>query len=841
MASSRRDFIQVSTAAASALTLGSLGLDRRALASEAWTGQLARNPAVRAFEAGMLRARPVPLDKVRLTGGPLKHVQDITGTYLLSLEPDRMLAYYRERAGLAPKAEPYGGWDGGGRNLTGHIAGHHLSGVSLMYAATGDRRFKDRVDYIVGELKEVQDAHGDGYLSALEGCREAFAALARDEIRSGGFDLNGLWSPWYTLHKTYAGLRDAYRYAGNSLALELEIKYAAWAEGVLDPLSEAQVQRMLLTEFGGMNEVFADLYADTGDRRWLDLSYRFEHHAFTDALKRHQDNLNGKHGNTQIPKLIGSAARYGYEGDPADVTAAAFFWDRVVQHHTYATGGHSQAEYFGPPDQLARRVDGRVAETCNVYNMLKLTRRLFSLRPDPLYADFQERALFNHILASIDPEDGRTSYMVPVGRGVQQEYQNMLRSFTCCVGSGMESHALHGDGLYYESDDTVWINLFVPSTAELATAGERIEMETGFPDGDTATVRLTLPAARAFTLAVRRPSWAGDQFRLSVNGQPIDQPPLESFRAGGAGNRRVQSPYDDKPQPGVYVELARAWRNGDTVELHLPKSLHLEPTPDDPGVTAIMWGPLALAGDMGPRQEGRGGGPGGQAAEPSPVPVLVAADRPLDAWITPAGVPGDFRTARVARVPETPAMTGDVALAPFYRTHRRRYSIYFDLLTPEVFDARVAAIAAERERLRRLEAATVGFIQPGDETTESAAGYQSEPDRRPQRGGGRSSRGGPGWFSYDLPVDPAVPMALVVTYRNNEGQTATGDFEVLVDGTAIARFAPDDEPDGFFDVEYAIPANLVRGKSRVTIRFQADGEAGRIAPVYGVRVIRAGG
>src|ERR1043165_7479719 len=359
-------------------------------------------------------ARPLPLTAVRLTGGPLKQAQDLDIKYLLELEPDRMLAYYRKRAGLEPKAPGYGGWDGDGRNLTGHIAGHYLSAVSLMYAATGDVRFKQRADYIVKELKEVQDKNGDGYLGAIDGGREKFAEVAQGNIRSSSFDLNGMWSPWYTLHKTYAGLRDAYRYTGNKTALDVETKYAGWAERTLAPLDASQLARMLNTEHGGMNEILVDLWADTGDKRWLDLSYKFEHHAFTDALKRHQDNLNGKHGNCQIPKLCGSAARYGYTGDIGDIMAASFFWDRVVQHHSYSTGGHGLAEYFGAPDQLSPRVDGRTCESCNVYNMLKLTRRLFSFTPDAHLADFHERALFNHYLASIDPQDARTSYMVPV-------------------------------------------------------------------------------------------------------------------------------------------------------------------------------------------------------------------------------------------------------------------------------------------------------------------------------------------------------------------------------------------------------------------------------------------
>ena len=250
-------------------------------------------------------ARPLPLSDVRITGGPLKRAQDLNAEYLLKLEPDRMLAYYRKRAGLEPKAQGYTGWDGDGRNLTGHIAGHYLSGVSLMYAATGDLRFKERADYIVKELKEVQDKNGDGYLGAVENLREKFAEVTAGNIRSTFFDLNGLWSPWYTLHKTYAGLRDAYRYTGNRTALELETKYAAWAESIMSKLNDDLTQKMLNTEFGGMNEVLADLYADTGDKRWLALSHRFDHHAFVDPLKRREDRLAGQHGNTQVPKMLG--------------------------------------------------------------------------------------------------------------------------------------------------------------------------------------------------------------------------------------------------------------------------------------------------------------------------------------------------------------------------------------------------------------------------------------------------------------------------------------------------------------------------------------------------------
>src|ERR1043165_1541721 len=582
-------------------------------------------------------ARPLPLSAVRITGGPLKRAQDLDAEYLLKLEPDRMLAYYRKRAGLQPKAEGYTGWDGDGRNLTGHIAGHYLSAVSLMYAATGDVRFKQRADYIVKELKEVQDKNGDGYLGAIDGGREKFAEVAQGNIRSSSFDLNGMWSPWYTLHKTYAGLRDAYRFTGNRTALDLEIKYATWAEGILSKLNDEQIQRMLNTEFGGMNEVLADLYADTGDKRWLNLSHRFDHHAVVVPLARREDRLAGLHGNPQVPKLFGVLVRYTITGDEADGVAAKFFWDAVALHHSYATGGHGKDEYFGPPDQLAERVDGRTNESCNVYNMLKMTRRLFAIDPQIKYAEFEERALFNHVLGSIEPDEGRTCYMVPVGRGVRHEYQDMQRSFTCCVGTGMESHGLHGDGIYYESADRLWVNLYVPSVAKWEAEKATVTMDTSFPEGESATLKMTLQTPKQFTLALRRPSWAGSGFAIKINDVEVK----------------------NLSAPGSYIELKRKWKSGDTVALVLPKVLHSEPTADNPTRTALMWGPLVLAGDLGPER---------RSGPPEPVPVLVT-DRPLTEWLKPvADKPGNFRSTGVGR--DLSGKEKDVDLVPFYRLHQ---------------------------------------------------------------------------------------------------------------------------------------------------------------------------
>ena len=266
-----------------------------------------RNPAL-ASEEKLVKARPLPINNVRLTGGPLKHAQDLDLEYLLRLEPDRMLAYLRRSAKLQPKGKGYGGWDGDGRQLTGHIAGHYLSAVSLAWAASGDVRFKERAGYIVQELKLVQEAQGDGYIGALmdkdnvDG-KVRFQDLSKGVIKSGGFDLNGIWSPWYVEHKIFAGLRDAYRYTGDRTALDVEIKFATWAENILSPLSDDQIQKMLATEFGGMNEVLADLYADTGDPRWLKLADKFHHRAIVDPLSRKKISFRES---TAIPRFPSS-------------------------------------------------------------------------------------------------------------------------------------------------------------------------------------------------------------------------------------------------------------------------------------------------------------------------------------------------------------------------------------------------------------------------------------------------------------------------------------------------------------------------------------------------------
>ena len=819
MTVTRRNVIKLGLSAGAATLLESIPSTARG--EGVFAAQASEDAAKDRGLPRLLAARPLPLHGVRLVGGPLKRAQDADIGYLMQLEPDRMLAYYRQNAGLTPRAKPYGGWDGGGRNLTGHIAGHYLSAVSAMWAATGDHRFKDRADYIVSELEAVQHKQGDGYLSALAGGRKCFNALAAGQIKAASFDLNGEWSPWYTLHKTFAGLRDAYRFTGNRTALAVETRFAEWAAGILAGLSSEQIQRMLVTEYGGMNEVLVDLYADTRDPRWLELSYDFEQHAFVDPLQRHEDDLGGKHVNMELPKLIGSAERYVYTQKPRDLLVAGFAYDAAAQHHSFSTGGMGTDEYFGPADHIGDRIDGRTAESCNVYNMLKMSRQLFSLAPDAHYADVHERMLFNHAMASFDPDAVRMCYMVPVGQGVTHEYQDMFQSFTCCVGTGMENHALAGDGMYFENGDTLWVNIFAPSTAEWPEAGVQLAMDTDFPTGESARLTMRVNKPKAFTVAVRRPYWVGDGYAVRVNGAAV---PV------GASAK--------------YVEVNRTWRTGDTIEVALPKTLRLERTPDMPQRAAIMWGPLVLASDLGPEPP-RGRRGADEEADSSGrsgtvVPVFVAEGQPLEKWLQPvSGEPGHYRTVNVGREPNAAGAAHEVDLVPFYLLHQRTYATYWDLVTPEQWSAQQAGYVRDAEQLRALEAATVSFVHPGEAASEQPYHLQSGgSDVTPVRVVGRPGRTGRSWFSYDLPVESDKPMTLVVTYYSADRRSSPATFEIDVDGQKLADQHIDrTDPGRFFDLRYPIPASLVQGKSTVTVRFQAAAGS-QIAGIFGVRIIR---
>jgi hypothetical protein len=364
----------------------------------------------------------------------------------------------------------------------------------------------------------------------------------------------------------------------------------------------------------------------------------------------------------------------------------------------------------------------------------------------------------------------------------------------------------------------------------------KLAVETDFPEGESVKLKLTLESPKTFTLALRRPHWAGDGFSVKVNGEAVSEDVIDPLRDVPESGRRVAG--RRLQRSGSYVELKRTFNSGDTVDLTLPKTLRLEAVPDNPRRAAIMWGPLVLAGDLGPEPE-RGRGRGSRY-ERTKVPVFVAAEEPLEQWLIPVpGQPGQFRTDGIGREADSVGRVYDVNLVPFYRLHRRTYAVYWDLFTQPEWEEKKAEYAAELERLRKLELATVGYAQPGEMQPERDFNYQGADDARPTRVEGRPGRRARGWFSFDLPVDPAYPMALIVTYYSAEWRRGTAHFEILLDDKRVAeQEVARSEPARFYDVEYAIDPGLVKGKEKVTVRFQAI-EGSSVAGVFGIRMIRA--
>ncbi len=601
------------------------------------------------------RASAFALADVRLLEGPFLRAQQRDAAYLLRLEPDRLLHNFRVNAGLKPKAPVYGGWESVepwvAIRCHGHTLGHYLSACSLMFAATDDRRFKRRADYIVAELRECQDAGKDGLVCAFPDG----AAPLNDILNATRF----VGVPWYTMHKIFAGLRDAHIQTDNHIALDILVKLSDWAVRHTRNLSDQQFQRMLDTEHGGMNEVLADVYALTGETRFLTLAERFCHRALLDPLAQTRDTLDGLHSNTQIPKVIGFNRLYELTGQANYSTAARFFWRTVVDNRTFATGGNGDGEHFFPPADFTRHLgSAKTMETCCTHNMLKLTRSLFALDPLAAYADYYERALYNSILASQDPDSGMMTYFQPTRPGYLKLYCTPTDSFWCCTGSGMENHAKYGDSIYFRGADALYINLFVPSTLIWKEKGLRVAQTTRFPEQERTRLRLTLQRPLNLTLNVRHPSWC-EAATILVN-----------------GHRHTTS-----RQPGGYIAVNRVWHSGDTVEVRLPMALRTEPLPGQPDVVAILYGPIVLAGRLG--REGIAPGAdiivnertyGDVLNTKVEVPVLVGEPREVVRQIGP--VPGTALTFQTSGI----GHPRDVSLIPYYRIAHERYNLYWKVV-----------------------------------------------------------------------------------------------------------------------------------------------------------------
>jgi len=751
------------------------------------------------------KAEPFAMPDVRLLDGPFRAAMLRDQKYLLSLDPDRLLLNFRVNVGLPSNAKPYGGWEDPDCELRGHSLGHYLSALSLMYASTGDPQFKWRVDYIVGELAKCQSnspAAGfhAGYLSAFP---ESFI----DRVENS----RPVWAPWYTLHKIMAGLLDANQHCGNAQALDVLVKMADWVKFRVDNLPVAQMQKSLDTEQGGMNEVLANLYAVTGDTNYLRIAGAFNQRKLFASLARGEDRLDRLHANTQIPKIIGATREYELTGDPQFFSIANTFWDSVALRRSYVIGGDSDHEHFFSTNDFEKHLSTDTCETCNTYNMLKLTRELFALEPSAAKMDFYERGLYNHILASQDPETGMFVYLMSLKPGHFKTYSTPEDSFWCCVGTGMENHSKYGDTIYFHDADSLYVNLFIASELSWPEKNLVVRQETRFPEKDFTVLKIKAEKPVGFALKIRHPAWAVSGVSVSVNGE----------------KQTVDS------APESYFTLSREWHDGDKIEIHFPMTLHTEPLPGASNIVAILYGPIVLAGEMGtnamPNPFARNQTDFSRLPAPE-APVFVTAAEKLLEQIKPvAGKPLTFQTHGIGQ-------PRDVTLIPFYQMHRERYSVYWKLFSADEWRAQAAKLAAAEADRIAAEARVVDDVRPGEQ--------QSETDHKLQGGdtqsgdfNGRKWRHASDWFSYEVKVLPGQPVQLACTFWG--GDEGAREFDVVVDGKIVGTESLNsNRPNEFFDATFPLPTELTQGKQTVTVKFAAH--PGNLAGgVFGVRVLRS--
>ena len=604
-----------------------------------------------------IKAFSFDLKDVRLLSSPLKDNMERESKWILSLDVDRLLHSFRTSAGVYAGLEggystvnKLGGWESIDCELRGHSTGHIMSGLAYLYASTGENVYKIKSDSIINGLAEVQDAllkNGhNGYLSAYP-----------ENLINRNIAGQRVWAPWYTLHKIYAGLIDQYLYCGNGQALDMVMKMAKWAYDKLSPLNEEQRELMIRNEFGGINEAFYNLYSITGNPEHKMLAEFFYHAEVIDPLAKKVDSLYFKHANTFIPKVIGEARHYELFASERSKDIVEFFWHTVINHQTYCTGGNSHKEKFIHADEISVNLTGYTQESCNTNNMLKLTRHLFCWSGDAKYADYYERALYNHILGQQDPQSGMVAYFLPLLPGAHKVYSTPENSFWCCVGTGFENHAKYGEAIYYHDDKGLFVNLFIPSELTWKDKGLKIRQETNFPEDGKVMMTISVEKSIKMPLSLRYPVWTKN-VELKVNGKKVGV----------------------KQHPSSYIVIDRTWNDGDKVEINYPMSLQLFEANDNQNKCAVSYGPLILAGMMGTE---------GMIA---PAP-FSNPDLHNDYYTFDYNIPDNIKTSLLLDKKNISGSIKPIAgeglafrvekenirLEPIYKIHRQRYVVYWDL------------------------------------------------------------------------------------------------------------------------------------------------------------------
>lgn len=761
-----------------------------------------------------------PISDVKLLDGLFKHARDLNIEVLLKYDVDRLLAPYRKVAGLPEKAESYPNWEG----LDGHIAGHYLSAMAMNYAATGNKECKRRMEYMISELKEIEGANaknnaewGIGYLGGFPNSEKLWTAF-----KKGDFSIYfSAWAPFYNLHKMFAGLRDAWLYGDNEDAKDLFLTFCDWGISITSNLNDEQMQEMLNMEHGGMNEVFADAYQITGDEKYLVAAKRYSHNVFLEPLSDGVDNLDNKHANTQIPKFIGFARIAELSGDKNYRRAGRFSWETIVNDRSLAFGGNSRREHFPSVESCTdyiNDVDG--PESCNSYNMLKLTEDLFRMQPSANYADFYERTLFNHIHSTQHPKHGGYVYFTSARPRHYRVYSTPNNAMWCCVGTGMENHSKYNQFIYTHSADSLFLNLFIASELNWKDKNVSIKQETNFPYEEQTKLTITKGASN-FKMMVRYPGWVKKgSFKVSVNGKKVNYNAL----------------------PSSYVCIDREWKKGDVIEIELPMQSTIERLPNVPDYIAFMHGPVLLGAKTGTNDlrglltgDGRWDQyPGGELLPIDKAPILVDDDieNIANKLVPVKDEPLHFTLNVDMKNPV------DVELEPFADIHDARYMIYWLALTTDGYQSYMDSLTAIENEKIALEKRTIDFVATGEQQPETDHDMQNE-----NSGSGNTnhefyrdaSRGG--YFSYEMNTNSETDLSLNVRYWGAEW--GGRKFDIYIDDEKL--LSEDNtgrwNQSRFFNVEYDIPDSMLEGKSSIRVKFQSV-PGNTAGAVYYVRLLR---
>ena len=766
-----------------------------------------------------LYADEFPLGDVKLLDGPLQRARDLNIQTLLQYDCDRLLAPYRIQAGLEPRKKAYPNWDG----LDGHVGGHYLAAMA-MNAATGNEECRRRMEYMISELQLCADANvknhpewGRGYVGGMPDSENIWS-----KFKKGDFSVySRAWAPFYNLHKMYAGLRDAWLYCGNEQAKNLFLGFCDWAIDLTAGLSDAQMEQMMGNEHGGMNEVLVDAYAITGDAKYLTVARRFSHRMLLDQMSQRVDRLDNLHANTQVPKAVGFARIAELSGDETFNDAAEFFWDIVTGERSLAFGGNSRREHFPSREactDFINDIDG--PESCNTFNMLRLTEALHRRNPDARYADYYELATFNHILSTQHPGHGGYVYFTPARPRHYRNYSAPNEAMWCCVGTGMENHGKYGQFIYTHKGNALFVNLFVSSELNWREKGVTIRQETGFPYGETS--RITIAGGKGnFPVLVRYPGWVKPgEFTVKVNGKPVE------VITG----------------PGSYVTIDRKWKKGDVIDINFPMHSSVKYLPNVPKYVALMHGPILLGMKTGTEDlahliadDSRFGQYASGAKLPlDGAPILIDdhIDRIAD-HLKP--VPGKPLHYTLDIKMENPIRN---EIQPFFEIHDARYMMYWLTLSEQGYKDYLDGLArAEKER-QELEARTVDKVQPGEqqpetdhkmETNGSSTGNNNDVFFRDARNGR--------FFSYLMQTGGRTDLSLRLQFWG-VGEWKTHEFDIFVDDELLTSV----NNTGKYRISefkyetFPIPASMLEGKDQVRVKFVAK-PGKQVGEIYGVRLI----